>query len=154
MLKQLPKKYKLLLVGEGELKNEIEQLVERDLSLKDRVVFLGFRKDVSEIIHSSDVFVVPSKYEGFGLVAIEAMACGCPVVASDVAGLSSIVKGYGLLADPQNPESFVKQIRSLEDKSTYDIFSSLSLDRAKEFSIERMSNSYIELYKSLFIEGK
>ena len=96
ILEKLPSKYKLVLVGEGTLLETIKDLV-INKRLVERVKFLGFRSDIPFIMKSSDIIVIPSKWEGFGLVAAEAMACGKPVVASNVPGLAEVVdKGlYG-----------------------------------------------------------
>lgn len=144
----LPSKYKLVFLGEGKLRNEIKELVD-SYGLNERVRFLGFRKDIAEIIHTIDIVVIPSLWEGFSLVAVEAMACGRPVIASKVPGLSSIVGTCGLLADPADTGSFVRHIKSLEDKRLYTHYSHLSLKRANEFSIERMLENYISLYNDI-----
>ena len=74
---------KLFLIGEGPLKSEIEKQVE-ELKLKDKVFFLGTRKDVNELLSAFDVFLFPSLFEGLGIVLIEAQASGLPCVFSDV----------------------------------------------------------------------
>lgn len=77
---------RLLLVGEGILRPSIEQLVS-DRGLEQTVRFLGFRDDVGALMARSDVFLLPSLFEGLPIVALEANACGLPVVGSDVPGL-------------------------------------------------------------------
>ena len=79
----LNEKSKLFLIGDGPLKAEIEKQVE-DLKLNDKVVFLGTRKDVNELLSAFDVFLFPSLAEGLGIVLIEAQASGLPCVFSDV----------------------------------------------------------------------
>lgn len=73
---------KLLLVGDGELRNSIENLT-LEYQLDKDVIFLGRRNDIPSLLMSMDVFVLPSKYEGFPVVAVEAQASGLPVVMSD-----------------------------------------------------------------------
>ena len=92
----LPVNFKLILVGEGPLKNSSQMLVQ-ELCLKDRVFFLGNRDDVERIFKTADLSVLSSHWEGFGLVAVEGMAAGKPVIASNVSGLSEIVSGAGVL---------------------------------------------------------
>lgn len=72
----------LLLVGDGTLKEQIRQKVDR-LGLSDSVMFLGLRKDVTDLYQAMDVSVLPSNYEGFGMVALEAQASGLPVIVSE-----------------------------------------------------------------------
>jgi N-acetyl-alpha-D-glucosaminyl L-malate synthase BshA len=81
---------RLDLVGEGPERSRIEALV-KSLGLTDHVRFGGERGDLVEILQGSDVFLLPSETESFGLAALEAMACGVPVVASDVGGVSEVV---------------------------------------------------------------
>lgn len=74
---------KLFLIGEGPLKTEIERKVE-ELKLKDKVIFLGARKDVNDLLSAFDVFIMPSLFEGLGIVLVEAQASGLPCVYSDI----------------------------------------------------------------------
>jgi N-acetyl-alpha-D-glucosaminyl L-malate synthase BshA len=81
----------LLLVGEGQDRNLAQDLV-LELGLQYRVHFLGNQDYVEEILALSDLFLLPSEKESFGLVALEAMSCGCPVIASDAGGIPEVVK--------------------------------------------------------------
>jgi N-acetyl-alpha-D-glucosaminyl L-malate synthase BshA len=81
---------RLDLVGEGPERQRIEDLV-ASLGLRDHVRFLGERGDLIATLQHSDLFLLPSQTESFGLAALEAMACGVPVVASDVGGVSEVV---------------------------------------------------------------
>src|SRR5262245_53850263 len=81
----------LLMVGEGPERSSAQALARR-LGLQDRVRFLGTQESVEEIAGMADVFLLPSELESFGLSALEAMACGVPVVGSDAGGLPEVVK--------------------------------------------------------------
>lgn len=77
------------------------------------------------------------------------MACGKPVIASNVIGLSGIVSNYGFLASPDDPDSFIRSIRSLENNETYERFVQLSLENAKRFNIDNTVKEYCTIYKSV-----
>ena len=143
----LPSKYHLLLLGEGVLLREIEMIV-KQMKLNDRVHFMGFRKDVPQIMKTCDIVVIPSKWEGFGLVAVEAMACGKPVVCSSVPGLEDVVGSAGITVD-LNAKDFSRAIVSLEDRYKYDNFCEMSKKRSQDYSITTMSNLYVSLYNQL-----
>jgi glycosyltransferase involved in cell wall biosynthesis len=81
---------KYLFIGEGEWRSELESLV-RKLSLQDKVVFLGFREDVPELLQTVDILAMPSRMEGLPFVLLEAMATGLPVVASDLECLREVI---------------------------------------------------------------
>jgi glycosyltransferase involved in cell wall biosynthesis len=148
----LPKNIKLILVGEGELKSEIEKLI-YELDLNKRVTLLGVRMDVPNLIKSSDISILSSHSEGFGLVAIEGMASGKPFVGSNVNGLSKIVSGAGILFKEGNDVQLSEIIKKLfEDKTHYDETVNTCLIRAKEYDIFKMVDKHIELYKSLFTQ--
>jgi glycosyltransferase involved in cell wall biosynthesis len=111
---------KLIIVGgssanmpDGDERKRIENIV-NDLGLKDNTLFAGrIGHDILPMYYTaSDVCVIPSHYEPFGLVAIEAMACGVPVVASNVGGLkfTIIPEETGLLVEPKDTEAFARSI--------------------------------------------
>ncbi|MGL5550634.1 MAG: glycosyltransferase [Culicoidibacterales bacterium] len=108
----LPNDYELLLVGNGERKEILEQLV-AELQLQEKISFLGIRSDVEQVIKSADVFVLSSHWEGLPLSVIEAMAAGIPIVASEVPGLKETVQGVGLLFEHENPQQLAEIIQTL-----------------------------------------
>jgi glycosyltransferase involved in cell wall biosynthesis len=107
-----PNDWHLVLVGDyaGDsflgCHGELVELV-RSLGLTDRVTFTGFVPDADLVLlyNAADMLVLPSKGEGFGLPAIEAMACGLPVTASDRNSLPQVLGGAGLLFDPDSDEA-------------------------------------------------
>ena len=105
---------RLDLVGEGPERSRVEALV-GTLGLRDHVRFLGEQGDLVEILQQSDVFLLPSQTESFGLAALEAMACGVPVVASDVGGVSEVVADgeTGFLAAVGDVSSMADSARRL-----------------------------------------
>jgi len=145
----LPSNYKLLLVGEGENYSNCKDLTE-SLNLNSRVYFLGVRHDVGSILKSSDIVVLSSNYEGLSLSSIEGMASGKPFIASNVPGLTDIVKNYGLLFEKNNPNDLAKQILSLENKEFYMQIVEKCLTRAKSYDMNIMLDSFISLYENKF----
>ncbi|KXS42125.1 MAG: Glycosyltransferase [Candidatus Frackibacter sp. T328-2] len=151
-IKNLPNKFHLILIGEGNLKSDCENLVQ-NLKINDRVHFLGFRKDVERIMKTSDIIVLSSNWEGFGLVAVEGMAAGKPVIASDVNGLKEIVNGFGLLFEQGNEKELSFLINKLiSDQDFYKEISNKCYNRAKDYSIRKMTNSLIKVYEKLSIQ--
>jgi glycosyltransferase involved in cell wall biosynthesis len=142
----------LLLVGDGPERPRLERLV-AELGLGDRVERAGWRPDAARLLATVDAVVVPSRAEPFGLVALEAMGAGVPVVASDVDGLAEVVTDgeTGLLVPPDDPRGLAEAIaRVLVDR---DLGRSLG-DRGREaaatrFSRERMTGAFEELYRAV-----
>lgn len=145
----LPSKFKLLLVGDGKRKKEVEELVNK-LDLKERVMFLGNRADIPNLLNYADVNILSSHFEGFGLTIVEGMAMYKPSIASDVDGIREIIDGYGLLFEKGNEKKLASLLLKLEsDKEFYQKISKACYERAKEYDINKMVDSYIDEYKKL-----
>lgn len=151
-LKYLPSHYKVLLVGDGERRKELEELVKQE-KLIERVVFLGQRMDVPTLLKSSDYVVLSSKYEGLSLSSVEGMASGKPFIASDVPGLTEIVRGAGYLFQLGDSKQLAEIILNLDRHiENYQQISNLCQQRAKQFDIKNMINNHIKLYQKLYNE--
>lgn len=148
VMQALPQNYLLLYVGEGKLMESVKNQVSQK-KLEDRVFFLGFRKDVAQILKTVDISVVPSLWEGFGLVAIEAMASGKPVVASDVPGLSEVLGEFALKVPLNNAAMFAERILSLQNRELFEEYSRKSLERSKDYDIGKMKAAYLSIYRSI-----
>ncbi|MDH2207305.1 MULTISPECIES: glycosyltransferase family 4 protein [unclassified Empedobacter] len=144
-LKLLPEDYKLLLIGDGARRPILEDLVET-LQLQDRVTFLGIRNDVYALMKMCDIAILSSHWEGFGLVAVEAMASGIPLIASDVNGLAQVVDGGGLLFEPSNVEDLISKILKLNDPFLYQQTINNCLEKSKKYDINLMVDELINLY--------
>ena len=106
---QLSTPFVLLIAGDGELRNEIEQLI-ITLDLQDNVTLLGRRNDIPKLMSAADVFVLSSDYEGLPTVLIEAMACEAHVVSTDVSGAREIIHKYGNIVPTNNPIALSESI--------------------------------------------
>jgi glycosyltransferase involved in cell wall biosynthesis len=139
----------LIFAGDGPLRNESEKLV-RDLQIENRVKFLGVRNDMPDIIKASNICVLSSNWEGFGLVAAEYMASGKPAIVSDVDGLREVVAGAGLLFPAGDEKILTERINELlSDRDYYEKVAQACLGRSKEYDINRMIDQYVKLYNSM-----
>jgi glycosyltransferase involved in cell wall biosynthesis len=150
LIKTIP--WILWVVGDGSLKNELEQLA-KDLSLRERIIFLGARRNVAEILSQIDIFVLPSLWEGLGLAVLEAAAAGKPIVASHVGGIPGIIEDgvTGLLVPPKNVKNLAD---GLEHVLLGEGEAQKMGERAREvvrekFDIHRMVAAYEKLYEEL-----
>ena len=144
------KNIRLFIVGDGELRNELENKV-KELHLQDSVTFLGYRKDIVECINSFDFCVLPSIFEGFGLVAIEAFMNSKTLVATDIPGLNEVVTNEnGILVPAKNPGALAGAI----DKLATDVpLRNRLAFHAKKTYEERFSYSmFLENYRALYRE--
>ncbi|WP_336958336.1 glycosyltransferase [Chryseobacterium contaminans] len=144
-LSLLPEKYKLILVGSGEREDKLKQLV-KVLGLQNRVHFLGVRSDVYALYKMCDIAVLSSHAEGFGIAAVEAMACETPLVASDVEGLAQVVSGGGILFEKGNTEALKDCVLSLENEAYYKEIALKGKIKAQQFDIETLVDKTIDIY--------
>lgn len=148
-LKLLDSDVILRLVGDGENLENCKLLAKQE-GVENRVLFLGKCSNVVELISESYIGIQSSNWEGFGLTAVELMAAGKPVVASDVDGLKQVVDGAGLIFKRGNERDLAKCIRSLlENQSYYNIVSQKCKERASLYDITLMSDKYKYVYYEL-----
>lgn len=147
---------KLLMVGDGEERSSCEQLC-RDLGVCDNVRFLGKQDAIEEILSVSDLFLMPSQSESFGLAALEAMACKVPVISSNAGGLPELnVDGVtGFLKDVGDIDGMAQSaIYILEDEERLKTFKENSLARAKEFDLSIILPKYESYYLEVIEKSK
>jgi glycosyltransferase involved in cell wall biosynthesis len=143
---------KILLVGDGPLRGELEALAER-LKIKKHVVFTGFRSDIRAVLSAIDVLVLPSLLEGFPMITLEGMAMAKPIIATRIDGTKEqIVDGEsGILVPPRDPDAIAKAILRLSTDKV--LAQNLGLGGRKrvenEFSVEKMVNTTEQVYQSL-----
>ena len=148
-MKYLPRNYRLWLAGGWIGKKKYEKLVDL-LELNDRIEFLGERNDMPAVLRISDIVVLSTFYEGFGLSIVEGMAMGKPCIASDIVDLRDTVMGAGILFPPGDEEALAETIRQcVENKTIYSAISKKCVQRASQFDIRKTVNDHISLYQNL-----
>ncbi|MFV8269593.1 N-acetyl-alpha-D-glucosaminyl L-malate synthase BshA [Flavobacterium sp. GT2N3] len=145
--KQIPAK--LMMVGDGPEKEKAECLC-KDLGIQDKVIFFGNSNEIDKILSYTDLFLLPSETESFGLAALEAMAWSVPVISSKSGGLPEVnfdgISGY--LSDVGNTEEMAQNaLKILKDDATLNKFKENALSVAKQFDIKNILPLYEELYK-------
>ncbi|PIZ74376.1 hypothetical protein COY07_00765 [Candidatus Peregrinibacteria bacterium CG_4_10_14_0_2_um_filter_43_11] len=136
----------LMLVGTGPLEDELK----KKYGDQPNIHFLGWREDVPEILKASDLFVLPSLKEAFGLVVVEAMASGVPVIATRAGGVPELVEDgkSGLLVPPADSTALTSAIATLiHDPERRRIIQKAGLDRARLFTAEKMTAKTIKVYE-------
>ena len=142
---------KLLMVGDGPELHQVKNLA-RELGISDKVFFLGKSKRIEQITSISDVFLLPSETESFGLVALEAMASGVAVVSSNVGGLPEVNKDgvTGFLNEVGDIEGMITSVLTIfKDKDTLARFKTNALKHSQNFELNRIVPVYENLYLSL-----
>jgi len=135
------------IVGDGP---ERERLLQLAKPLAGRVVIHGWTADVQAWFRNADMVIVPSRWEGFGLVAIEAMASGVPVIAAGVPGLSQVVADAGLQVKPLDMASLIAAMNRLASEPALRMqLSTFGRSRVQEFGIQKTVEAYRNLYGAL-----
>jgi N-acetyl-alpha-D-glucosaminyl L-malate synthase BshA len=145
--KEIPAK--LMMVGEGPEKEPAELLCER-LGIQDRVIFFGKSHEIDKILCFSDLFLLPSETESFGLAALEAMASGVPVISSNTGGIPEVNKHgvSGFLSDVGDVDDMVKNaLYILKDDSVLAEFKTNSKKEAQQFDIHKIVPFYEAIYE-------
>lgn len=145
--------YQLVIAGfKGWQNNEIFQLIEDN---KDIIIYLGYVTDqeLVALYNKASCFVYPSFYEGFGLPPLEAMACGTPVVCSNVASLPEVCGDAVVYCDPYSVEDIKNKINYiLSDNNLQNEFSLKGLEQSKKFTWEKSAQEHIKIFSELLDE--
>ena len=152
--KEIPSK--LLLIGDGPDRHNVERLC-RDLGTCNRVITVGKIRDAANLMKISDLFLLPSETESFGLAALEAMSVGVPVVSSNTGGIPEVNKhGFsGYLSDVGDiSDMALNAIKILSDNETLMQFKQQAKIRAKLFDIDIILPQYEALYKEVVDRSK
>jgi N-acetyl-alpha-D-glucosaminyl L-malate synthase BshA len=140
---------KLLLVGDGPERIRIESLC-RELGTCDDIRFLGKLDQIEEVLSVSDLFIMPSEKESFGLAALEAMACEVPVISSNAGGLPELnINGQsGFLSNVGDIEDMTRNAITILDDHNLPRFKAGALKRAKDFNVDKI----LPMYEGLYLE--
>lgn len=140
----------LVIVGQrGWLYEELDQMLE-EMNIQDSVRFLGGvpNEELVYLYNAAKIFAFPSRYEGFGLPPLEAMACGTPVVTSNVSSLPEVVGDAALLVDPEDIDGLaVAMWRLLSEENLRRELRAKGLKRAQTFSWERAARATLQVYR-------
>jgi len=150
IMKDVPKA-QFLIVGDGEKRGELQDLA-HELGLGNHVRFLGYRKDVPDLLRTFDIFALSSLWEGLPIVILEAMAAEKPVVATAVDGVAEVVEHgtTGLLVEPQRPDLLAKSVIELiRHPNRAERMGKRGRERLERyFSIKRVINTVEQIYVS------
>lgn len=155
-MKELIKDYPnliLLIIGKGELREKLEKEI-KSFNLEKNIFLLGYKENLKEYLSASDIFVLPSLWEGFGLVIAEAMASGLPVVSTRIFGVMDIIQDRenGFLAEARDSNSLAEKIRyilNLKEEEIEKIIYRARKTVEGKFSLDRMVRDYKMLYNDL-----
>ncbi|MFC6864701.1 glycosyltransferase family 4 protein [Halomicroarcula sp. GCM10025817] len=145
---------RLVLAGDGPRRPAIESLV-ADLRVEDAVRFVGSvsRERVYELYAGADAFAIASRAEGFCVAAVEALAAGLPVVASDIPVFHEVLGDAAAFADPDDPGAFgarLAEMLTASDRAAQ--LGNASVERAEQFRIERTAREYAAVYNDVLSE--
>ena len=152
LLKNIPEEYHLVLAGEGDYRNGLEDIA-KEHKLSERVHFLGWVDNISEVYTMADIFVIPSKHEPLGNVVLDGWAHKLPVIASRSEGPKVLIQDgqNGLLVDIDDSNGFLKAILKVinDEKLKNSIAESGHQKLTEEFSKASVVQKYIDFYRSI-----
>jgi len=151
--KEIPSK--LIMVGDGPDKEKAD-LLAKELGVNDKVIFLGKSDEIRKILCLTDLFLLPSETESFGLAALEAMAAHTPVISSNTGGLSEVNEHgvTGFLSDVGDVDDMAKNaVFLLSDAERLETFKKQAFESAHQFSIESILPKYVSMYERVIKNG-
>jgi len=147
------RKAKLIIIGDGPDRDKAVNIA-IELEVRDKVIFMGKSDDIEKILCFSDLFLLPSEKESFGLAALEAMAHKVPVISTNTGGLPEVnIHGKsGYLSEVGDVEDMAKNaLKIFKDNKTLQQFKSAARARAEEFNIKHVIKNYEDLYEEMLI---
>lgn len=148
---ETPVQPKLVIIGDGEEKERLQNL-SKELGISDNIIWLGIRHDVPDWISACDLFVLPSAWEGFGLVVAEAMACERIVIGTDSGGVSEVIGDAGFIIPIKNSQSLTEYINmalSLSSEERQELGNKARQHIINNFSLTTISQQWLDLYNKL-----
>jgi N-acetyl-alpha-D-glucosaminyl L-malate synthase BshA len=147
---------KLILIGDGPERIFIQQLV-KELKLGDHVYFLGEQDHLEPLFFCADLFLLPSEQESFGLTALEAMACGVPVICAETGGLPEVIShgetGF-LFPIGEIRKMAENAVNLLRDPERHELFRNKARSRASQyFNADRIIPQYEAYYEEILMSG-
>ena len=140
------------LCGRGDKERDLKELIHSE-GLDGQVRLLGYRNDMEDVLQSADCFAFPSKREGLGIAAVEALLCGVPLIVSDNRGTREYAKNKSnaLVCKNNAPESFARAISRLaSDKTLRNRYADRCRESALPFTTEEVEKTMINVYESAF----
>jgi mannosyltransferase len=144
----------MICIGTKFLDSE-DKMIEK-LGLKNKVLYFDNvnKENLGYLYQRAFALVYPSLYEGFGLPPLEAMSCGCPVIASNTSSIPEVVADAGILINPYDVNAIATALEKLLSDDIRNYYITKGLDRAELFSWEQTAQKYTEIYKSLMTDSK
>lgn len=151
LLKEQGKKCKLILIGDGHLQSNIKEYVCNN-DLKDEVIFIGYTENPYNILKLCDIFILPSLWEGFGLVLIEAMSLGIPCITTNHSGSKYFIKNYenGLIcnSNANDISNKINEFMNLSEGKKAGIVSK-GYETSNKFEASNISKQYLDLFENI-----
>lgn len=152
-LAMLPSHFHLTLVGDGDLRNKLYDLASQ-LDIVDRVTFLHDIKFVGDLLHQYDFYIQASRYEGFSLSTVEALAAGLPVIVTNIAVHHEILADAAIYYPVENPPALVEKLFYLySNPKEYLDLAKRGLERAQSFPLSRLIAEHEDFYRELLAES-
>lgn len=143
------------IIGEGSERKQLEKII-NDEDLNDKVKLIGWSDNIEELLHCADIQLIPSLWEGFGLVAVEGMSTGLPIIASNVPGLSEVLgennPAITLINEVESIDTWANAIKETIKKINHIGVESLatsSRQQAEKFTLDNMAENYLKIYNNL-----
>ncbi len=142
---------KVVLIGDGPNRGNLEKLIKK-LKIERHAILLGKKKRIPRLLKSSNIFCLPSRREGFGLVNLEAMMIPLPIIASEVGGIPEIIKNNGILVAPEDSKELAKALKKLISNPKLRIqMAEAGYQRVhSHFNAKKMAEEYEKVYSEIF----
>jgi len=149
MQKEMPN---AILLRVGEKSPHIQRLI-KSLGLTRKIIYMGYIKDLAILYNAADMLVFPSYHEGFGLPLLEAMASGCPIIASNTTSIPEVVGNAGILLDPFDIDGFSYWMREVYTNETLrKRLIDRGITRSRDFSWTKCADENLEVYRQVIRE--